>query len=131
MATMSHRDESSARVSGDGNLSSSFRMALISGTAGSCDDRLASELMNSACTIGRWNGPALRGRGTNDWSEPAHASLGDRAQHELAAVTNPAAAARSSSSSSTARPPPESTEVFGRPDEWPPEVAEDLKFATF
>lgn len=114
----------SHRVFGDGNLSSSFCMALISGTAGSCDDKLASELMNSAFTIGRWNGPALSGRGTNDWSDPAHASLGDRAQHELASVANPAAR----SSSSSTRGPPESTDVFGRPDEWPPEVAEDLKF---
>lgn len=94
-------------------------MALISGTAGSRGDRLASELMNSARRFGRWNGPALRGRGTNtDWSEPAHASPGGSTQHEL-----PAAASRSSSLPVVA---PESTDVLGRPAEQPPEVAEDL-----
>lgn len=117
---MSHRDESSACGSGDGNLSSSFRMALMSGTAGSCGDRLASELMNSVRRVGRWKGPALRGLGTNtDWSEPAHASPGDSAQHELAAVAAPA-------SSSSGRPPPESTDVLGRPEGRPLEFAEDL-----
>lgn len=117
---MSHRDESAAAVCAAGNLSSSFRMALMSGTAGSRGDRLASELTNSARGFGRWNGPALSGRGnTNmDWSDPAHASPGDKAQHELTAVAD--AAARSSS------PPPESAEVFGRADGRPPEVAEDL-----
>lgn len=111
-AAVSHRDESACGF-GEGNLSSSFRMALMSGTAGSWGDRFASELMNSVCRTGRWNGPALRGRGRNiDWSEPAHASPGDSAQHELAAV-----AAASSSSSA---------DVLGRPEGWPPEVAEDL-----
>lgn len=110
--TVSHRDES-ACVFGEGNLSSSFRMALMSGTAGSWGDRFASELMNSVCTVGRWNGPALRGRGKNiDWSEPAHASPGDSAQHELAAVA--------------VASPSSSADVLGRPDGWPPEVAEDL-----
>lgn len=62
---MSHRDESAAAVFGEGNLSSSFRMALMSGTAGSRGDRLASELTNSVRRVGRWNGPALNGRGKN------------------------------------------------------------------
>lgn len=116
---MSHRDESACGFGDEGNLSSSFRMALISGTAGSWGDRLASELMNSVCRVGRWNGPALSGRGTNtDWSEPAHASPGDSTQHEFAAV------AMACSSSPT--PPPGSTDVLGRSDWWPLEVAEDL-----
>lgn len=110
--------------SGDGNLSSSLRMALMSGTAGSWGDRFASELMNSACTAGRWNGPALRGRGKNiDWSEPAHASPGDSAQHELAAV----AAASSSSSAAAAA---SAADVLGRSDGWPPDVAEALQTRT-
>lgn len=116
---MSHRDESAC---GEGNLSSSFRMASMSGTAGSWGDRLASELMNSARTAGRWNGPALNGRGTNiDWSEPAHASPGDSAQHGLAA------AGAASWSSSAARPF-ESADVFGRPVGRPLEVAEHLQY---
>lgn len=131
LAVMSHRNGESApwwcRVGdgfgGEGNLSSSMRMALISGTAGSCADRFASELMNSVRSVGRWNGPALSGRGTNtDWSEPVHASPGDRIQHEPVA-----AAAADSPSSACPPPPPESTDVFGRQDERsPPEVAEHL-----